>query len=310
VRIVLFSDLHADVIGERRSFVLGALADALDALAPDVICFAGDAQSRPADLDEVLAPLARGRLANLYVWGNHEIWRRPSDIGRGRDSFGAISLLRAAATDAGWHFLPGAPVVIEGWGFAGTGAWYDYSFRRPDLVASINRYRSLEFGGVVWQDRDFARWILRDGRRLADEEVNAHLLAELASDLDALGLDEAGSGPPSVVITHHIGFSELVEFRGTPSYDFFSAYMGSVSLGHLIDDRPQIRAAFAGHTHTPRGFVRPDGFIAAINPIGYYGTPEFPDDMATRLGVFETVGDTLVSLAASRHDSAFGEIEP
>jgi hypothetical protein len=56
-----------------------------------------------------------------------------------------------------------------------------------------------------------------------------------------------------------------------------------------------VRAAFAGHVHRPKGFVRPDGFVAACAPLGYYGTEEFPVwDMGARIAFFDTIKGSLI----------------
>jgi len=293
MRIALISDLHADFIGHRRSLVLEAIADELRAAHIDVLCIAGDVCGHADLLAAILKPLAVAK-HNLYVPGNHDVWRKPQELSSGRDSQGAISLLRAACAKAGFVYLPGNPQLIDGWGFAGSLGWYDYSFNRPDLGAPMDAYRAKSWRGISNNDANYVYWPRIDQSRAGDDEMTDRFLAELEADLRALGVDEQGSGPPTVAMTHMLAYRKLVEYRGSPEWDFFSAFMGSARFGELYDRLPQVRASFAGHTHTPRSFTREDGFVAVVSPLGYYGSREFPRELAERIAIFDTDKNSLV----------------
>jgi len=296
MRIALTSDIHADFVRDgRRALLLEALADEIRAAEADVLCIAGDVCNHANDLADILRPLAVARL-NLYVPGNHDVWRKPSELARQRNSEGALHLLKAAAEKAGFVYLPGNPQTFDGWGFAGSLGWYDYTFNRPDLGAPMAAYRAKSWRGIGNNDGEYAWWPRIDGSRAGDDEMTDRFLAELAQDLATLGCNEEG-GPPTVAMTHVLPYRQLVEYRGNPEWDFFSAFMGSERFGALYDTLPSVRAAFAGHTHVPRGFVRPDGFMAAVSPVGYYGSLEFPHDLSERVAVFETQGNSLIRIA-------------
>lgn len=305
MRLVLVSDIHANFFpDDRRAFALAALAEALAAAKPDVLVIAGDLASRQASVPGYLARLAVGRHGNLYVPGNHDIWRTDAELAAGHSSFGALSLLRAKAAESGFHYLPGAPRLITvgaaSWGFAGALGWYDYSFREPTLIVPAGAYATKTFGAFVWNDRDRACWRDRIGVKLSDPEMARRFAIELEADLRSLGLDEHGAGPPTVAVTHMLAYASQVIYRGQPDWDFFSAFMGSSRYGDLYDRLPAIRAAFSGHTHTPRLERRPSGLLAAVAPLGYWGTDEFPHDFGARIGVFETRGRALMALNSPR----------
>jgi predicted phosphodiesterase len=305
MRLVLVSDIHADFLPDsRRAFVLGALGEAMARARPDVVVVAGDVANKGDLVPKALAHLAVGRKANLYVPGNHDVWRTPAEIRAARSSFGALSLLAAKVGAAGFHYLPGHPLTVKAgpatWGFAGSLGWYDYSFRAPSLVVAPGAYQAKTFGAFVWNDRDRASWRDRAGVILGDPEMSARFASELDADLRKLGLDERGGGPPTVAVTHMLAYASQVLYKGVPDWDFFSAFMGAARYGDLYDRFPSLRAAFMGHTHTPRLERRPSGLLTAVAPIGYWATAEFPRDLDARIAVFETKGRSLEVVSAPR----------
>lgn len=288
LRLAVSSDLHLDLVPDRvRPRLIERLADALRAGAPDVVLLAGDLGNGPEKAGRYLDQLALGRRQNLLVPGNHDVWRWPNELAAGRDSDGAFSLLAARAAAAGFHWLPGAPLRIDGWAFAGSLGWYDYAYRAPNLSATEVEYKSKTWGPLVWNDRDYVRWY----GRLDDPAAAARFTAELDADLVRLGVTAAG-GPPTVVATHVLPWRELVESKGFAAWDFFNAFMGTPSLGALYDARPSVRVAVAGHTHKPRRYVSSTGALGIVSPLGYYhNAEEFPRDPAERIAWLELADD-------------------
>ena len=297
LRIAVTSDIHWEVsrtAAERRAFI-GALAETLTAAEPDVVLLAGDAGNGPRSVREALSHLAVGRLANLFVPGNHDVWLTDRERDDGVDtSFAALDALAEACAATGFRYLPGDPVVVGGVGFAGSCGWYDYTFRSPEVPANFADYRAKAWGGSQNQDGWYVRWEER-GSRLDDGEVADRMLAQLGADLARLGLDEDGGGPPTVAATHMLPFRELASYRGPSDWgwDFNSAFFGSEGLGRLYDGLPAVRAIVAGHTHTP--FAVRDGWEREIvvSPMGYAGGPEFPAGLAERVTVL-LAGDGFI----------------
>jgi len=279
LRLVVFSDLHIDLVAgpTRQRIVLAELAAGLDALDPDIVLYAGDLANSLEPVRRSLLPLARGRLANLFVPGNHDAYLSDTERANLDDSDGHLLRFRGLVQAAGWHWLPGAPLLLGSFGFAGAMGWYDYSFADPALGAGEMAYRRGRFGSAIWNDMNYARF------RRPDEEVAARDLAALSADLDMLGVTPEG-GPPTVVTTHHLPYRELLIHRFYDrGWEFCNAFMGTRALGELFDTRPSIRLAVAGHTHTPRELERPDGFRVLISPLGYEGSEEWPAHLADRL---------------------------
>ena len=300
MRIALVSDIHADFVpGPRRGLVLSAIADTISAAGTDVLLIAGDTANDVDHLRKILPPLAVGRLLNAIVPGNHDVWRTQSAMRNGHDSFGALTLFRARAEAAGFHYLPGQPLAVskgrERWGFAGSLGWYDYTFAEPYLDVPDGAYEAKTWGGLVQNDAGSVLWMDAGRRLVGDYEVTSRCLRQMEADLRSLGLDESGAGVPTVAVTHTLPYREMVETRGAPDWDFFNAFMGSARIGEMYARFPKVRAAFAGHAHRPRGFSRPDGFVAACAPLGYYGTDEFPgwEGFEGRVAFFDTAGESL-----------------
>ena len=292
LRLALTSDLHLDMIADpdRRALVLEVLAESLVAAAPDIVIVAGDVANHPALVPELLAPLALGRLANLYVPGNHCVWRTRKEKGRGASSDEALVMLAHSAAQVGFHSLQAAPRLIGGWGFAGSIGWYDYSFANPELRFGLLDYAKKDYHGDIWQDRTFALW--REGdHRLSDPEASDRFVARLEADLLSLGAGNL-DGPPIVAVTHHLTDREQVLAQGFAAWDYFNAFMGSAALGALFDRYPAVRASLAGHTHRVQRHVFPSGRLAVVSPLGEYGSADYPRHPAERIALLELNPDT------------------
>jgi predicted phosphodiesterase len=300
MRIALLSDIHFDLAPANRSAPLAAaIAAELKGAGTDVVIVAGDVANRADKVGRHLARIAVGRRANIYVPGNHDVWRSQAEQRAGHDSFGALALLERQCVEAGFRYLPRHPFTVNDgsntWGFVGSLGWYDYSFAAEWLHLTPADIARKSVGGIAWIDREAVRFLdHRDGHQFSDFEVTSIFLRDLEADLWSIGLDAHGDGPPTVAVTHVLPYASLVEYRGAVDWDYFSSYFGSARFGALYDRYPAVRAVFAGHTHVPRLERRPDGRIRAIAPIGYYGTHEFPYDLGTRIAFFDTVGRNLV----------------
>lgn len=296
LRLAAFSDVHADLMPNgSAAHILPKIAAILRDAGTDVVLIAGDVVNSHRELTRALAPLAVGRVANLYVEGNHDVWLSAREQERGESSFTAQTRLALAAAAAGFTYLPGDPQKIGGWGFAGSLGWYDWSFAHP-LIAHTEQMHAAQawMGKVVWNDVRFARWSRREGntvRRYSDPEVADLLRERLRADLDTLGVRSGGGGPPTVVATHMLPYATLLRWTGfDPIWDFSNAFMGSVELGRLYDARPAIKLAVAGHTHTPKREQR-SNLEVVVSPFGYAALGEFPAELAARIAFYDLYPD-------------------
>jgi hypothetical protein len=187
---------------------------------------------------------------------------------------------------------PGGPVDLDGVLFVGVTGWYDYSLRSRGLddTFSLDDYRKGAWGRLRWNDKSHVDWPGDEGRKLDDEEICAGQVALLQRQLD-----EAGAHP-TVVVTHHLPFAELVTSRGELPWDFINGFMGSQHLGEAMVRAANVRAAFCGHTHFRR-HTRVTGaggdFSVDVSPIGYpreyvrYGGLTLPQRVEDRVVSFD-----------------------
>lgn len=299
MRVALLSDLHVDLIpGRHRRSVVTAIGDCMRAREVDVVVVAGDVANKMTPILDNLPHLAVGRAANIFVPGNHDVWRTDRERAQGRTSFGQLTLLASRIPATGFHYLPGAPITISDGtdivAFAGTIGWYDYGFAYPDLGISPEVYAAKRWRGSTWQDRDHATWIGYGGHYWPDGEVSTYFLAGLERDLRTLGVDEDGNGPTTIAVSHMLPYADLIYRDPDPEQAFYAAYLGSPKHGALLDRFPAIRGVFAGHTHRPQRHLRPSGTIAAVAPFGVFGEIDFPDHAVDRIGWFDVHGREVI----------------
>lgn len=278
VRVLLTSDLHVDVgdFGAMAARLLPGFAAEMD---PDVLVIAGDVSPVVSKLKAALQRFSDAlSCPKLFVPGNHDIWVARSN--RTTDSWMKYDeLLPRACAEAGFHYLPGRPMEFAGVGFAGSIGWYDYSLRNRELDGEIKLqdYRRKGFRGRVWNDKYYARW------QKDDEEVSEEIARRLDADLSHFD----SSSLPVVCVTHHLPFAQLVTHTGDPAWDYFSAFMGSVSLGEAILQHENTKYVFFGHSH--RAKEKRIDVLAISAPIGYehevHGTKE--DHLRKALRVVE-----------------------
>jgi hypothetical protein len=279
MRIALTSDLHVDHHPE----VIPLVAERARRLEAEVLIVAGDLSSSLEHLERALAGLreASGARRALFVPGNHDLWCTaggPSSRARYHE------LIPACARSAGFDPLGHQPIAIDSPAgpihFAGVTGWYDFSLRNRELDATFTPedYRRGAFGPLRWNDTARVVWPDDEGHPLEAPAICAAQVANLQAQLASI------AGAPSVVVTHHLPFSELVTYRdpnppsGTPRagrdlpWDFLNGFMGSAALGEAILAAPGVRLVCSGHTHF-RKSARLKGASgpvrAEVSPVGY-----------------------------------------
>jgi putative phosphoesterase len=266
MKLAYISDLHIDAgpLGHAASVALPQLVQDVH---PDVFVIGGDVASKLFTVKRFFKSFHFLACPKLFVPGNHDIWVSATEEHSSRDKY--RRLLPDVCGETGFHFLPHNPISLNGIGFAGSLGWYDYSFRNPELdnVISEAAYRRKHYQGRVWNDRRYAKW------RTPDHQVADEMATELDNDLAMLD----GQSQKVVAVVHHLPFAELVRRSGDAKWDFFNAFMGSVSLGEVILRHSEVSLVLTGHTHyhldTSVGDVR-----VVTSPLGYtrerHGNPQ------------------------------------
>ena len=262
IRLATISDLHVDSHPE----VVALVAAAIERLAPDVLVIPGDLTADDALLERTLAALRPGAREAIFIPGNHDLWCRagePDSRARYQE------IVPRRARDAGYHvpFADG-PVRLSGHRFVGVTGWYDYSLRNRALddVFTAEHYARGRYRVLTWSDKQRIAWPGDDGAPLGDPAICAEMVAALEGQL-AAAPDE-----PTVVVTHHLPFAELVTHRQLLPWDFIHGFLGSARLGEAIARAPGVRLAIAGHTHARcDATIEIDGrrLRAMTSPLGY-----------------------------------------
>lgn len=272
MRVVLTSDLHV----EHHREVIDLVAERVRALAPAVLVVAGDVSHDLDTLEAALAALRPAAPRVVFVPGNHDLWCAPEGpTSRARFEEEIPRRLAGIGVDA----LGGGPVEIGGVAFVGVTGWYDYSLRNRALDATftLDDYRRGSWGRLRWNDKARIVWPGDDGAPLDDPAICAAQVALLERQLA-----EAGARP-TVVVTHHVPFAELVTSYeslgrgGDPEaarlgWDFINGFMGSAHLGEAMRRAPGVRLGCCGHTHfRKQATIAGAGgrFTVETSPVGY-----------------------------------------
>jgi hypothetical protein len=169
---------------------------------------------------------------------------------------------------AGFDPLGVEPVEIDGVAFAGVTGWYDYTLRNRELDDrfSLDDYRRGAWGRLRWNDKGRVVWPDDDGHPLDDPAICDKQCSLLERQLNEVG------ARPTVVVTHHLPFAELVTSMGEVPWDFLNGFMGSARLGEAIRRAPGVRLVCAGHTHFRKQIVVQGAtgpIRVVVSPVGY-----------------------------------------
>lgn len=255
LRIAAVSDIHARSDGLDDDLI-EAIRHRIDEINPDIVIVAGDVSETIGELEYHLGRLVIDSATNLYVAGNHDVWFE-EDTG-----LGSLEKYSRTIGDVcrrtGFIHLPDEPQIHNGIGFIGSMGWYDYSFRRPDLEIPEENYIQKQWKGSIWRDYYSIDW------PYTDKEITELLNSKLQYDLKTM----PDSVSKIIYISHHLPFRELTFYKDCLPWDFFSAFMGSMSTGDILKDDGRVMLSISGHSHIRRKLQVGD--ITAITvPLGY-----------------------------------------
>ncbi|MCY3412161.1 MAG: metallophosphoesterase [Candidatus Heimdallarchaeota archaeon] len=256
MKIGAISDIHIDIIQNYDDNAFDKLVEHFYDL--DMLIIAGDIAGRKQYIRDFFKGTKDLEMHKIYVPGNHDLW-----ASNGKSSWELfIKDLPDIARSNDWHYLPRSPLKINNTLIIGSPGWYDYSTRNRDLdkFVNYNDYQNKEYQGMVWADRDHARF------SMSDEKVSNLFLDQLQKDFESLYTDET----QVIVVTHIVPYMDKVISRGKESWNFFSAYMGNRNYGKFIDSLPvREKISIFGHSHLPFQEIRDNGVKMYCTPLGY-----------------------------------------
>lgn len=294
MRIAVFSDIHADINTAREDpdFTPKLIAH-LNEMDIDMLLVAGDISGSFSGIQSFFYDLQTVDVKyRLFCPGNHDIWVNQASFDGSLAKY--YELLPELSRHFDWHYLPQNPLIIDGIGFVGTISWFDYSTRNPQFDDQINeesyQLKVNPISGSAWMDRYFAKF-----GNLSDRQITSQFNLDLQMDLKKLGItsntsiaDEGNVSDISprtkflvdnnpkeldtlIVSSHFVPFQEFIVYRGNLQWDYFSSFIGNLSLGQIINDIPSDlrRIACFGHTHSNKQMILPSGVEGYCSPIGY-----------------------------------------
>ena len=242
MRVCCLGDIHYH--GVRRD--LERLARNIEGMCfeADVVVIVGDITSsgRLEYSEEVLSVVKEvvDPAPLLVIPGNHDIYLSEHERASGINSLLKLSMFNELAERLGCIALMKKPYIIDGVGFVGSIGWYDYSFAPEWLNFPLDAYREKSFGLYIWADREFIKL------PMSDEDFTLMLLNKFEEDIKSI----YSNVEKIVAVLHHLPFRKLVKYRLEPSWDFFSAYMGSENFGYIIKKySDKVELTLFGHQH-------------------------------------------------------------
>ncbi len=255
VKIAAISDLHI-LPNENDYRFLNCIKEKVDEISPDIFVIAGDISDSLEVVSKSLEILKKTECSRLYVPGNHDIWFEdgsgPSSLEKYTKSLNEICEKNEFA------YLPNSIFVDDKVAFVGSIGWYDYSFRRPELEISEKNYIEKEYHDAVWYDLFKIDW------NYSDIEATDLFNRKLEYDLKTLS-DEISQ---IIYISHHLPFRELTVYKDRLPWDFYSAFMGSVSTGKILLNDKRVVLSISGHSHV-RNMISLGHLTAIVVPVGY-----------------------------------------
>jgi len=256
MRILATADLHYNHGKSTR--LADELIDCINGLSFDVLLLIGDTATSDGDALERCLAGFEFEGPKLFVAGNHELWTN------GDNSYQLFKEeLPRRVRDAGWQWLEGQPFISDEFAIVGSIGWYDYSFAQeqlgiprrfyeqkvsPGAAEQLDKYRHLleAADDAPPHAREIvARW--NDGQFVklhrSDEAFLDELLTDLNRQLETLRNREV------IAAIHHLPFAQLLPPSHNAQWDFAKAYLGTVKIGELLLQYPNISTLLCGHSH-------------------------------------------------------------
>jgi predicted phosphodiesterase len=260
MKIVATGDIHYDLIrsqSEHEAF--HRVIRSMESEKPDVLVIAGDTVSLGSPkLEECLHHFGSIAPVRLMVFGNHDYWSTDGD------TFRHLEIMKERIRKCGFKILDEKPEIIDGIGFAGNCSWYDYSFASMELPPRSSYEKKMFRGHIIWNDLRFVRL------GMADSHYTNELIQKLEDEIRILESEV----DLIIVVTHHIGFMEMLTTREEfPGWNFCNAFMGSAMLGEMLLMHPKVRYHISGHIHDQKTVKKEH--LVSINPGSTYDEKKY-----------------------------------
>ncbi|MDH5403074.1 MAG: metallophosphoesterase [Candidatus Heimdallarchaeota archaeon] len=272
--LIALSDPHTDINSARndKSFI-SSLMQYINNLEGDILLITGDIAGSTKELIRFFKESTKLNVKyKLFVPGNHDVWVN-KDFSNGSE-IKYLEILPEIARQFNWHYLPETPFIIDNISIIGEMGWYDYSTRNMDFdnIIDFETYANKinPKTNSTWMDKHFANFGIK-----SDQEITDFFVQRMTKHLQNInvftGQNQHNTNIDTVVIgSHFVPFIDFVTHINDLSWDYFSAFIGSIKIGNCIEKINPIyrRIAIFGHTHHQKIKINQDIEKYCV-PIGY-----------------------------------------
>lgn len=276
-KLAIISDLHVDInkFSENELLILWQVLKEKEITR---LHLAGDVANKVDRCLAVVEYFAKKGLLTTFHFGNHEL----ADV-NGEE-------MKNHFPDA--HFLNERYIPLnEKLVLVGMNGWYDYRFSELKELDAIVRMKNL-----YWYDR----FIQREG---TDLEVNDRLLQETKNLLDILSAKHL----KVIFSTHFVPKKDFIVYQSAPyeRWNNLNAFLGSESLGDLLDQYDNITHVVFGHTHRRFADKVIGGATYSCRPFGYYYEWQLTRDFVLMNRLVDSYNPMKLRTLLRAHDSEF-----
>ncbi|MDA3974204.1 metallophosphoesterase [Enterococcus thailandicus] len=241
-KLAVISDLHVDInkFGESQ---MNDLWQVLQKKEITRLHLAGDIANKVNQALAVVDFFAMKGLPTTFNFGNHEL----------ADVTGEPMMNHFPDN----HFLNERYLALNDHTvLLGMNGWYDYQFSELTDEEQILRMKRL-----YWYDR----MIEREG---TDLEVNEQVLVATKQLLETLTQKKLAV----ILATHFVPKKEFIVYQSAPyeRWNKLNAFLGSASMGQLLDQYTNVKQVVFGHTHRRFEDQVIQGTKYSCRPFGYY----------------------------------------
>lgn len=269
-KIASLSDLHLDINGvyKNNEGVL-AIISACNKLNIDVLLLSGDTSQDIKRTSKIVEKLNASMDTVVYfIAGNHERYLNKST----HDDilvFSSDYYINNKSIN-----LPDSNITIVGFN-----GWYDYTLKDSSIIKADESYQNERH--KVWSDP-------------VDFSLNDIDATKLLIDKFKVVLEDVLPDRDIILLTHFIPKKEFVVTKpGNYPWNLCNAYMGSSSVGELIDSEDRIKHVILGHTHKDfGGNLHLENKNYSCRPIGYckhgeWETSNIKDEILHKINILE-----------------------
>jgi len=248
MKIAIVSDIHLDINSKYvGKDLMPIFICCLKKQEADVIVIAGDLCDNAKDSIAALNRI-EGELGKkvLFIPGNHDVWDKQGGQSAW-DRYRQFEKHSSSLLNQPYE-ITDTHVII------GEMGWYDYSFAKKGVPLENILAHIQDWGDHKWSD-----W------NMEDADLTTKMLHNVEKQVKRYQHKK-------IILVHHfVPYKDfLTNSTQYMDWDVYNAFMGSASVGKMIDSYENIEYVIFGHTHDRYGIIENYHNKTIIcNPLGY-----------------------------------------